>query len=73
MAERSGPVAQREAFIDLAEALARYLEAQGWAALVVGDARIQPAPDGRDFHYEFVVRFTGGQKRGAVSRGTSQK
>ncbi len=52
-----------EVFKRFADALAVYLEAVGWRAIVVGHPRIQQQPDARAMNYEFVVQFTGGKKR----------
>jgi hypothetical protein len=50
-------------FDDLASALLVYLKSIGWTALVIGSPRIQHQPDEAPLNYEFVVRFTGGQKK----------
>jgi hypothetical protein len=51
------------AFTRLSTALAEYLDAIGWSALVVGRPRIQQQPGALEFNYEFVVDFTGGTKK----------
>lgn len=58
-----------QAFADFADALGRYLASIGWSAVVVGRPRIQQQPLARAFNYEFVVDFTGGEKRGKDVRG----
>jgi hypothetical protein len=65
MAERTGEDAAAAAFTDLADALERYLNANGWTVAVVGSPRIQQPLGERPFNYEFVVRFTGGRKKEA--------
>jgi hypothetical protein len=53
---------RRDPFGRLSVALADYLESVGWSAVVVGEPRVQQQPGERAFNFEFVVRFTGGQK-----------
>jgi hypothetical protein len=54
---------RRDPFGRLAAALGDYLESVGWSAVVVGRPRVQQQPGASTFNYEFVVSFTGGQKK----------
>jgi hypothetical protein len=53
---------RRDPFGRLAVALGDYLETVGWRAIVVGRHEIR-GPDGAPFNYEFVIKFTGGEKK----------
>jgi len=55
---------KRAAFNDMADAIGRYLKTVGWSALLVASPRIQQQLGARAFNYEFVVQFTGAQKKG---------
>lgn len=39
--------------------VASYLQDQGWRVVVIGSPRVQKQPGDAEFHYEFVLRFTG--------------
>lgn len=52
---------RKDAHTQLAEAIAVYLSAIGWKALVVGQVTIEQKPTDAKLNYELVVRFTGGK------------
>ncbi len=45
------------------QAVADYLERNGWKVVVIGSPRVQKQPGEREYNYEFVLRFTGHQTR----------
>lgn len=42
---------------------ARYMDSIGWSVLVAGNPRIQHQPGDRPMNHEFVLRFTGLEKK----------
>ena len=49
-------------FEHMAHAVSSYLETKGWSVLVAGGVSIEGRPP-REYHYRFVLDFTG-SKRG---------
>lgn len=43
-------------------AVAAYLEANGWSVALVGGTSVQQQPHERKFNFEFVVKFTGAKR-----------
>ncbi len=43
------------------KAVAAYLKTVGWEPIVIGGVRIEKPIDSSAYHYEFVLKFTGGQ------------
>lgn len=58
---------RREPFGRLGLALQAYLKTRGWSVIVVGNPRIEKPGGSLEFNYEFVLPFTGGEKKKTVA------
>ncbi len=54
---------RQDPFGRLAIAIGDYLDTIGWSAVIVGRPRIQQQPLANKFNYEFVLDFSGSQKK----------
>jgi hypothetical protein len=54
------------------DAVAELLKSKGWRVAVIGGARVEQRDPSRQFHFEFVVGFTGSKStagRRALNQG----
>jgi hypothetical protein len=61
MPENTSDEARQAAFVKLTDAMAEYLEAIGWRALVAGEVSIERG-DRKFIHY-LRIKFTGGPRK----------